>query len=72
MILAIKYNEDDYFSNEFYSKVGGVSNSEFNKIESDAYFLINHSLYIDCNLYDKYNLYLSKHKLDSDDKKKTK
>ena len=30
LLIAIKYNEDDYFSNIFYSKVGGVSKKEKN------------------------------------------
>ena len=33
MIIAIKYNEDDYFDSIFYSKVGGVSIKELDKLE---------------------------------------
>jgi len=62
LILAIKFNEDDYYSNEFYSKVGGVTNSEFNKLESESYSLLNHSLWIDDDLYDKYKVYLEQYK----------
>ena len=30
MLVSIKYNEDDFFSNSFYAKVGGVSITELN------------------------------------------
>ena len=32
MIIAIKYNEDDYFDNTFYAKVGGVSRKEIDNL----------------------------------------
>ena len=33
LILAIKYNEDVYFNNEYYAKIGGVSLDEINSLE---------------------------------------
>jgi len=33
IILAIKYNEDDYYTNNYYSKVGGIIVKEFNLLE---------------------------------------
>lgn len=63
LVLAIKFNEDDYFSNEFYSKVCGVSNQEFNKLESEAYDLLDHTLWIDLILYEKYEVYLKHYKM---------
>ena len=33
LILAIKYNEDDYYSNEYYAKVGGIALKELNRLE---------------------------------------
>ena len=38
MLIALKYNEDDYFNNEFYAKVGGVKKKEIDKLEYE--FLI--------------------------------
>ena len=58
LILAVKFNEDDYFSNEFYSKVGGVSNAEFNLLENESFLLINHTLWITEEIYLKYENYL--------------
>jgi hypothetical protein len=59
MIVAIKYNEDDFFSNEFYSKVGGVSKKEINKIEYEFLSLIDFSLFVDEEIYNKYNNYIT-------------
>ena len=41
LLIAIKYNEDDYFSNTFYSKVGGVTQKliDFNLYVSDELFI---------------------------------
>ena len=33
MLLAIKYNEDDYYSNKYYARVGGISLCELNELE---------------------------------------
>ena len=33
LMLAIKYNEDDYYSNEYYAKVGGIALKELNRLE---------------------------------------
>ena len=59
MIVAIKYNEDDFFSNEFYSKVGGISKKEINKIEYEFLSLIDFSLFVDEEIYNKYNNYIT-------------
>lgn len=54
----MKFNEDDYYSNEYYSKVGGVSNAEFNKIEIESLILINNYLWISEELYERYKNHL--------------
>ena len=46
MILAIKYNEDEYYNNEYYAKVGGVSLDEMNDLEDASFNLIDHNLFI--------------------------
>ena len=53
-ILAIKYNEDQYYSMFIYSKIGGVSLSELNKLEFEFIKLIGFNLFVPQNLYDKY------------------
>lgn len=58
IVLAIKYLDDSYYDNETYAKVGGVSLSEINSLESHMLFLINYNLYVDNELYYQYDLEL--------------
>ena len=58
MLVSIKYNEDDYFSNKFYAKVGGVSITELNHLEYEFLSLIDFDLYVDDDLYSKYSNYI--------------
>ena len=54
MIMAIKFNEDDYYSNEYYAKVGGISMKEMNQLESNTLVLLDFNVFIDDVLYDNY------------------
>jgi hypothetical protein len=54
ILLAIKYNEDDVFSNEHYAKIAGISILEFNKLEAEAYFMMDFNLFIEDSFYKKY------------------
>jgi hypothetical protein len=58
-VISIKFNEDDYYSNEYYAKVGGVSLCELNKLEETILSLLDFSLFIDDELYDNYEKQLS-------------
>ena len=58
-LMSIKFNEDDYYSNEYYAKVGGVSLDELNKLEETILSLLDFSLFIDDELYDNYEKQLS-------------
>ena len=58
MVVSIKYNEDDYFSNKFYAKVGGVTKEELDKLEYEFLSLIDFSLFIDGDLFSKYYDYI--------------
>lgn len=58
MLVAIKYNEDDYFSNEFYAKVGGIKMIEMNKLEYEFLLLIEFNLFVNEDVFNKYNSYL--------------
>jgi hypothetical protein len=57
-LLAIKFNEDDYYSNDYYAKVGGISLQEINILEYESTKLLNHKLWIDEEFYQKYETYL--------------
>ena len=59
LLLAIKYNEDVYFTNEHYAKVGGISVKELNNLEYFSFQLIDFNLYISDDIYDKYLKYIT-------------
>ena len=52
--MAIKFNEDVYFSNDFYSKVGGIPLSELDDLEYHFLILTNFNIYVSPELYQKY------------------
>ncbi len=54
MLLAIKYNEDDYYSNKYYAKVGGINLDEINDLEYNFLILLNFDVFIDEDTYEKY------------------
>ena len=54
MVVAIKFNEDDYYSSEFYAKLGGISKIEMNRLEYEFVTMINFNLFIQDELYYKY------------------
>lgn len=58
IVIAIKFNEDDYFANSFYAKVGGISNEELNSLEYEFLVICNFSMTIKQAKYDKYYSYL--------------
>ena len=59
LLLAIKYNEDVYFTNEHYAKVGGISLKELNNLEHFSFQLLDYNLYVSEDIYDKYYKYIS-------------
>jgi len=59
LLLAIKYNEDLYFANEYYAKVGGVSLEEINHLEYFSFLLLDFNLFISDDLYQKYLKYIT-------------
>ncbi len=58
VVTSIKYNEDDYYSNSFYSRVGGINLQEMNLIESEFIRLSEFLLFVDDDSYEKYKKYL--------------
>ena len=54
MVLAIKYNEDDYYSNKYYAKVGGIGLNELNELEYNLLILLEFNTFIDDETYEKY------------------
>ena len=54
IILAIKYNEDKYYSNLYYAKIGGLKLKKLNKLEMKFLVGISFKLFIDSKDYEKY------------------
>lgn len=45
-MVSIKFLEDDYFSNSYYAKIGGIKLSELNHIEASFLKLIDFDIFI--------------------------
>ena len=57
MVVAIKFNEDDFYTSDFYGKLGGISKLEMNLLEYEFAIMINFNLFIKEDLfYQYYNL----------------
>ena len=67
MIIAIKYNEDEYYSQKFYAKIGGVTLAEICNLEYNFLALINYNLFVNDNLFGKYNDFILSTDSDDDD-----
>jgi len=55
VLVAVKFYDDHYYNNVFFSKVGGVSTKELNMLETEFLFLINFDLSVDSEMYARYN-----------------
>ncbi|EGR33118.1 hypothetical protein IMG5_061170 [Ichthyophthirius multifiliis] len=54
IMVAIKFFDDKYYNNEYYSKVGGITNQEINQLERDFLQLINFKLHCRPELFFTY------------------
>lgn len=59
LIIAIKYNEDQYYEAEYYAKIGGITKEELIQLEYEFLFLSDFILFVTKDDYEKYKLYLS-------------
>ena len=58
ILLSLKYNEDLIYDFSYYSKIAGVSVKELKKLESEFINLIDFSLYVEKEQFEKYKHYL--------------
>ena len=58
VLMAIKYNEDNFYDNKFYSEIAGVKLKELKLIEYTFQDLIDFQMFIDDETYEKYQQYL--------------
>mmetsp|Transcript_57660 Transcript_57660/g.151744 ORF Transcript_57660/g.151744 Transcript_57660/m.151744 type:complete len:247 (+) Transcript_57660:339-1079(+) len=54
IMVAAKFLDDFYYSNEFWAKIGGVPNNELNTLELEFLFLTNFDLHVRREVYDMY------------------
>eukprot|EP01105_Mastigella_eilhardi_P006789 TRINITY_DN18310_c0_g1_i1.p1 TRINITY_DN18310_c0_g1~~TRINITY_DN18310_c0_g1_i1.p1 ORF type:complete len:538 (-),score=119.16 TRINITY_DN18310_c0_g1_i1:77-1690(-) len=55
LVLSLKFFEDNFYSNQFYGQVGGVTTQELNALEVSLLMLLQCNLYITGTLYEKYD-----------------
>ena len=66
-VTAIKFISDEYYSLEFYAKLGGISQKEIVILEYELIVLLDFKLFVDKNLFDKYENNLRNAEIDDDD-----
>lgn len=59
ILLSVKFNEDDFYSNTYYAKVGGISLKEMNLLENEFLSLIQYDVFVSEDIYEKYKHYLT-------------
>ncbi len=63
ILVAIKYNEDEYYSNSYYAKVAGLSIDEINNLEYVFLNLLDYRLFVHNENYVKYLEYLKRYRV---------
>ena len=66
VLMSIKYNEDCYYDNKYYSQIAGVKLKELKILEYNFIKLLNCELYVSRELYDKYQIYLDNFNFNGD------
>ena len=64
VIIAIKYNEDCFYDNKYYSEIAGVKLHELNNLENTFVQKCNFMFYISDDIFEKYSRYLNSFKND--------
>ena len=54
LVIAVKLNEDEFYTSEFYAKIGGISKVEINKLEYELSVMINFDFFVKEELFYKY------------------
>ena len=58
VLMAIKYNEDNFYDNKFYSEIAGVKLKELKLIEYTFLDMIDFKMFVDDDTFEKYTQYL--------------
>ncbi|KAG9454211.1 hypothetical protein H6P81_007115 [Aristolochia fimbriata] len=60
IMVASKVLDDEHYNNAFYARVGGVTNSELNKLELELLCLLDFGVTVTSRVFDSYCLHLEK------------
>jgi hypothetical protein len=55
ILISIKFNEDGFFDNEFYSQIAGIKKSELNNIEYHFFYMCDFNIFVSEESFEKYN-----------------
>jgi len=58
IVIAIKFNEDEYDNNVTFAKVGGISVEELNKLEIEFCKILKFGFYVNLKTFNEYKLFL--------------
>ena len=58
ILISIKYNEDNFYDNKYYSEIAGISLKELNSLENNFLNLIHFLLYVKDETFKNYESYL--------------
>ena len=58
VLLSIKYNEDSFFDNQYYSEIAGVKIKELKLLEYTFISMVEFKLFVSDEIYEKYKNYL--------------
>ncbi|KAI6672831.1 hypothetical protein NL676_000737 [Syzygium grande] len=56
----LKMLDDEHYNNAFYARVGGVSNSELNRLEMELLFLLDFGVVVSSRVFESYCLHLER------------
>lgn len=60
LVVAIKFNEDHFYSNSFYSKIAGISPRKLLRLERMFFEKLNFELYVSEEEFNSYKVYFNK------------
>ena len=70
ILISIKFNEDSYYDNKFYSEIAGVKLKELQNIEECFFEMSDFDVYVDQQEFEQYRQYLEDYNEISQDEKK--
>ncbi|KAM7275568.1 hypothetical protein ACFE04_017434 [Oxalis oulophora] len=60
VMVASKMIDDDHYNNAFYARVGGVTNTELNRLELELLFLLDYGVMVSSRVFESYCAHLEK------------